>query len=144
MLRQVSHVNVWVHDQDEAFDFYTRKLGLVVREDVTVEDFGGFRWLTVGPSDQPDVQLILNIPGPPALDPEVAERVKGMVAKGEVSGPGILIFETDDLQATYDDLTARGVEFVQAPMERPYGIDAAFRDPFGNAFRVTQRVPARA
>jgi catechol 2,3-dioxygenase-like lactoylglutathione lyase family enzyme len=139
VLRQVSHVNVWVHDQDEALDFYTRKLGLEVREDVTMEEFGDYRWLTVGPARQPDVNLILSIPGPPAIDPEAAERLLAMIARGEVGGAGTLIFQTDDLRATYDDLTARGVEFTQEPLERPYGIDAAFRDPFGNPFRITQR-----
>jgi predicted enzyme related to lactoylglutathione lyase len=78
------------------------------------------------------------VPGPPPLDPEVAERLSGMLARGELSGAGTMIFNSDDVQATYEDLTARGVEFIQEPMERPYGIDAAFRDPSGNAFRIMQ------
>jgi catechol 2,3-dioxygenase-like lactoylglutathione lyase family enzyme len=139
MLKQVSHVNVWVHDQEEALEFYTGKLGFEVREDVTVEQFGGFRWLTVGPVGQPDVQLILSMPGPPALDPDAAGELMALIARGTVSGPGMAIFASDDVQATFEDLTARGVEFTQEPVERGYGIDAAFRDPSGNAFRIMQR-----
>jgi catechol 2,3-dioxygenase-like lactoylglutathione lyase family enzyme len=144
MLKHISHVNVWVHDQDEALAFYADKLGFEVREDVTLEQFGGYRWLTVGPAAQPDLQFILSVPGPPALDPDVAEQLSGLVAKGAVSGGGTVIFDTDDVRADYRDLSARGVEFTQAPMERSYGIDAAFRDPSGNAFRITQRIPAPA
>jgi len=144
MLRRVSHVNLWVHDQDEALAFYTQKLGFEVRDDVTMEDLGGYRWLTVGPPGQPDLRLILSLPAPPALDAEAAEQVKTLVARGAVGGAGTLIFEADDLRGTYEDLTARGVEFTQAPMERSYGIDAAFRDPSGNPFRITQPVRTAA
>jgi len=144
MLRRVSHVNLWVHDQDEALAFYTQKLGFEVRDDVTMEQFGGYRWLTVGPPAQPDLKLILSIPAPPALDAEVADQLKALVARGAVGGAGTLIFETEDLRGTYEDLTARGVEFTQAPMERSYGIDAAFRDPSGNPFRITQPVRTAA
>ena len=139
MLKHVSHVNVWVHDQDEALEFYTGKLGFEVREDVTLEQFGDYRWLTVGPASQPELQLILSIPGPPALDPEVAEQLLGLVAQGALSGSGMAIFHADDVRATYEDLRARGVEFTQEPAQRSYGIDAAFRDPSGNGFRIVQR-----
>jgi catechol 2,3-dioxygenase-like lactoylglutathione lyase family enzyme len=138
VLKQVSHVNVWVHDHDEALEFYTGKLGFEVREDVTLDQFGDYRWLTVGPATQPDLNLILSVPGPPAIDPEQAERLTGLVARGVVSGAGMAIFATDDLRATFEDLRARGVEFTQEPIERSYGIDAAFRDPSGNAFRIMQ------
>jgi catechol 2,3-dioxygenase-like lactoylglutathione lyase family enzyme len=140
VLKQVSHVNVWVHDQDEALEFYTGKLGFEVREDVTVDEYGDFRWLTVGPVSQPDVQFVLSRPGPPALGADDAEELMGLVARGTVSGPGSVIFQSDDVRATYEDLRARGVEFTQEPMERAYGIDAAFRDPSGNAFRIMQAV----
>jgi catechol 2,3-dioxygenase-like lactoylglutathione lyase family enzyme len=136
MLKQVSHVNVWVHDQDEALEFYTGKLGFEVREDVTL---GDYRWLTVGPVSQPEVNLILSIPGPPAIDPDAADDLMGLIARGAVSGSGMAIFASDDVRATYEDFSARGVEFTQEPMERSYGIDAAFRDPSGNAFRIMQR-----
>jgi catechol 2,3-dioxygenase-like lactoylglutathione lyase family enzyme len=140
VLKRVSHVNVWVHDQDEALSFYTGKLGFEVREDVTLEQFGNYRWLTVGPASQPDLNLILSLPGPPAIGPEDAEELMALVAKGAASGGGNVIFNTDDVLATYEDLRARGVEFTQEPMERSYGIDAAFRDPTGNLFRIMQPV----
>jgi catechol 2,3-dioxygenase-like lactoylglutathione lyase family enzyme len=141
---KASHVNVWVHDQDEALEFYTRRLGFEVRDDVTVEEFGGFRWLTVGPPGQPDLRLILSVPGPPQLDAETGRELLALVSRGAVGGGGVLIFETDDIQVTYEDLRARGVQFTQPPTDRPYGIDAAFRDPSGNPFRITQRVRAPA
>jgi catechol 2,3-dioxygenase-like lactoylglutathione lyase family enzyme len=141
MLKHVSHVNLWVHDQDEALSFFTEKLGFEVREDVTLEQFGNLRWLTVGPAHEPGLNFILSLPGPPAIDEESAEQLTALVARGAVSGGGSVIFASDDVQATYDDLTARGVEFTQPPMERSYGIDAAFRDPSGNAYRITQRSP---
>ena len=141
MLNRVSHVNVWVHDQDEAFDFYTRKLGFELREDVTLEQFGNYRWLTVGPAQQPDLNFILSLPGPPAMDEDAAQQLSSLVARGAVSGGGTVIFATDDVRADYADLTSRGVEFTQEPMERSYGTDAAFRDPSGNAYRITQRSP---
>jgi catechol 2,3-dioxygenase-like lactoylglutathione lyase family enzyme len=138
VLKQVTHVTVWVHDQDEALAFYTGKLGFEVREDVTLEQFGNYRWLTVGPVAQPDVQFILSIPGPPALDENTAQELMGLIARGATSGSGMAIFRSDDVRATYEDLTARGVEFTQEPIERSYGIDAAFRDPSGNGFRIMQ------
>jgi catechol 2,3-dioxygenase-like lactoylglutathione lyase family enzyme len=141
VLKHVTHVNVWVHDLDEALAFYTEKLGFEVREDVTLDETGGYRWLTVGPAHQPDLHFILSLPGPPAIDEATAEELRGLLARGAVSGAGSMIFESDDLQATYAELSTRGVEFTQPPIERFYGIDAAFRDPFGNAYRITQRVP---
>jgi catechol 2,3-dioxygenase-like lactoylglutathione lyase family enzyme len=139
VLKHVSHVNVWVHDQDEALAFFTEKLGFEVREDVTLEQFGNMRWLTVGPVHDPNLQFILSLPGPPQIDEASAEQLTALVARGAVSGGGTVIFASDDVQATYEDLSARGVEFTQPPMERSYGIDAAFRDPSGNAYRITQR-----
>jgi catechol 2,3-dioxygenase-like lactoylglutathione lyase family enzyme len=139
MLKQVTHINLWVHDQDEALAFFTDKLGFEVREDVTLEQFNNLRWLTVGPAREPDLNFILSLPGPPAIDEQSAEQLTALVARGAVSGGGSVIFASDDVQATYEDLSARGVEFTQPPMERSYGVDAAFRDPSGNAYRVTQR-----
>jgi predicted enzyme related to lactoylglutathione lyase len=135
-LKKLTHTQVWVLDQDEARDFYTEKLGLALREDSTLDEMGGFRWLTVGPQDQPDMEIMLLVPGPPPLSEEVAAQVKELVAQGAVSS---CIFEVDDCKATYEELKGRGVEFTQEPMERFYGIDAGFRDPFGNHFRMTQR-----
>jgi predicted enzyme related to lactoylglutathione lyase len=135
-LKQLTHVNQWVHDQDEALAFYTEKLGMELREDVTVPELGNFRWLSVGPVGQPDVAIVLMaVPGPPVFDDETAEALKTLVAKGAASG---LFFVTDDIQETYEELVERGVEISQAPEQRPYGIDAGFRDPSGNHMRVMQ------
>jgi predicted enzyme related to lactoylglutathione lyase len=131
-----ANAQVWVHDQDAALAFYTQKLGWEVRSDVTLAEMGDFRWLTVGPPEQPDVSIVLMaIPGPPVFEPETVEQIKSLMAKG-VSG-GIFL-TTDDVRADYETLKTRGVEFTEAPEERPYGIDAGFRDPSGNSFRLTQ------
>ncbi len=141
MLKQISHINLWIHDQDDALAFYTDKLGFEVRDDVTVPEMGNYRWLTVGPPGQPDVQLILASPGPPMFDPEQTAQLLASVAAGLTSGAGSMILTTDDIEATFEDLTARGVEFIQAPQRRSYGHDAAIRDPSGNAIRITQQAP---
>jgi catechol 2,3-dioxygenase-like lactoylglutathione lyase family enzyme len=136
MSMKLTTVNVWVHDQDEALAFYTQKLGMELREDVTLPEMGDFRWLTVGPPAQPDLALaLIPIPGPPVFDAETAEQLKAVMAKGAVGG---LFFSTDDCQGEYEDLKGRGVEFMQEPTERPYGIDAGFRDTSGNSFRLVQ------
>jgi AraC-like DNA-binding protein/predicted enzyme related to lactoylglutathione lyase len=133
---KIATAQVWVHDQDEALDFYTKKLGLEVRSDVTVAEMGNFRWLTVGPADQPDVSIVLMaIPGPPVMDEQTAEQVKSLMSKGFA---GTVFFTTDNVQADYEELKSRGVEFTEEPTEMPYGIDSAFRDPSGNNFRLTQ------
>jgi catechol 2,3-dioxygenase-like lactoylglutathione lyase family enzyme len=134
MSQRFSHVNLWVQDQDEALAFYTEKLGLEVREDVTVPEMGNFRWLTVGPPRQPDVAFVLMEPG--MLDADTAAQLTTLMAKGVVGG---LFFQTDDCRASYAELKAKGVEFQEEPTERLYGIDAAFRDPSGNSFRLVQR-----
>src|SRR6478672_10531119 len=114
MQMQLTTVNQWVQDQDEALEFYTEKLGMELRNDVTVPEMGNFRWLTVGPVGQPDIAVVLMaIPGPP-------------------------VFEPDDIQATYEELKGKGVEFTQEPTQQPYGIDAGFRDPSGNHMRIMQ------
>ncbi|HEV3404340.1 MAG TPA: VOC family protein [Gaiellaceae bacterium] len=136
MLKQLTAVNVWVHDQEEALAFYTEKLGLELRDDVTVPEMGNFRWLTVGVPGQPDVALaLLDVPGPPVFDSDTQDQIRALVAKGAAGG---LFFSTDDCRATYDDLKGRGVEFQQEPTEQPYGIDAGFRDPSGNQLRMMQ------
>jgi predicted enzyme related to lactoylglutathione lyase len=132
---RIANAQLWVHDQDEALAFYTQKLGMEVRADATLPEMN-FRWLTVGPAGQPDVAIVLMaIPGPPVMDPESAEEVKGLMAKGFA---GTIFLTTEDCQASYDELRDRGVEFVDEPEERPYGIDSSFRDPSGNSLRLTQ------
>jgi catechol 2,3-dioxygenase-like lactoylglutathione lyase family enzyme len=135
-LKQLTHVNVWVHDQDEALAFYTQKLGMELREDVTLPDLGNFRWLTVGPAGQPDISLaLIAIPGQPVFDDDTREQLSELVAKGAAGG---LFFSTDDCRASYEELKGRGVEFTEEPAERPYGVDAAIRDPSGNSIRLVQ------
>ena len=133
---RIANAQLWVHDQDEALAFYTEKLGFEVRTDATLPELGNFRWLTVSPAGQPDVAIVLMaIPGPPMMDDETAEQLRSLVAKGWA---GTVFLTTDDCQASYEELKGRGVEFVEEPEERPYGIDSAFRDPSGNNIRVTQ------
>ena len=135
---RVANAQLWVHDQDEALAFYTQKLGWDVHVDVTVPELGNFRWLTVAPAGQEDFGVVLMaIPGPPVMDAETAEQVKSLMAKGFA---GTVFLSTDDCRASYEELKARGVEFSEAPEERPYGIDCGFRDPSGNAIRLTQVV----
>lgn len=133
MITGLSHASVLVNDQDEAKTFYTETLGFEVRNDITLD---GFRWLTVGPKAQPDLEIVLSLPSPPMFDEETAEVVRGLVARG-VLGPGVM--RTDDCRATYEELKAKGVDFVQEPAERPYGIEAVFRDNSGNWFSLTER-----
>ncbi|HET9379765.1 MAG TPA: VOC family protein [Streptomyces sp.] len=133
MIQGLKISTVWVLDQDRAKEFYTEKLGLEVRTDMTMGD-GGMRWLTVGSPSQPGVELTLMLPGG-GMDPESAEMVKTLVAKG-VLGAGVLT--TDDIHGDYRKLKERGVEFVQEPQERPYGVEALFRDDSGNWFSFTQ------
>jgi catechol 2,3-dioxygenase-like lactoylglutathione lyase family enzyme len=133
---RIANAQLWVHDQDEALAFYTKKLGMEVRSDVTLAELGNFRWLAVGPAGQPDVAIaLMAIPGPPVMDPETAEQVRSLMAKGFA---GTIFLGTDDCQAAYEELSGRGVEFSEKPEERPYGIDSAFRDPSGNSIRLTQ------
>jgi catechol 2,3-dioxygenase-like lactoylglutathione lyase family enzyme len=133
---QISTVQLWVHDQDEALAFWTKKVGFEVRTDVTVPELGDFRWVTVGPAGQTDVAIVLMaIPGPPVMDGATAEQVRTLMAKGFA---GTVFLTTDDVHASYDELKGRGVEFVEEPEERPYGIDSSFRDPSGNNIRLLE------
>src|SRR5262249_22072109 len=136
MIKRLSHVNVFVLDQDRAKQFYTEKLGFEVRTDVNMD---GFRWLTVGPKDQPDLNILLARPAPPMFTDEDAALLSGLVAKGSMAGG---VIETDDCRKTYEELKARGVTFLQEPAERPYGIEALLRDDSGNWFSLTQRPDA--
>jgi uncharacterized glyoxalase superfamily protein PhnB len=133
---KIANMQLWVHDQDAALEFWTKKLGFEVRADVTLPEMGSFRWLTVGPPGQEDVAItLMAIPGPPVFDPDTAEQIRDLMAKGA----GATVFlTTDDCRASYEELKARGVEFVEEPEERPYGIDAGFRDVSGNHIRITE------
>jgi predicted enzyme related to lactoylglutathione lyase len=133
---RIANAQLWVHDQDEALEFYTKKVGLEVRADVTVPELGNFRWLTVAPPGQADFAIVLMaIPGPPVIDAETSEEIRTLMAKGFA---GTVFLTTDDCEASYEELRGRGVEFTEAPEKRPYGIDSGFRDPSGNSLRLTQ------
>ena len=134
MIQKLSHVSIYVLDQDRALAFYTQKLGLEVRSD---SKMGEFRWLTVGPKNQPDMELVLLpiVPGP-WFDASTAKQLKELVAKGAMAAG---VFETDDVRADYEELKKKGVEFKSPPTERHYGIEAVVKDDSGNWFSLTQR-----
>jgi catechol 2,3-dioxygenase-like lactoylglutathione lyase family enzyme len=136
MLNRITHSGVWVHDVDEALDFYTSKLGFEVRYDIRESTWA---WTVVAPPGSDGPELMLSKPGPPFMDEDTASRVLELVASGALNG-GILA--TDNCRGDFKRLSAIGVDFHQAPMERSYGIDAAFRDPSGNSWRMTQRSEA--
>jgi predicted enzyme related to lactoylglutathione lyase len=130
----LSHSFVYVLDQDEALDFYTRVLGLQKRSDAQMEHM---RWLTVAAPGQPDVEINLMNVGPP-LPPEDVETLRQLVAKGSM---GAVIFRTDDCRAAFERVVESGAEIMQEPMEQSYGvIDCAFRDPSGNHLRISQEL----
>jgi catechol 2,3-dioxygenase-like lactoylglutathione lyase family enzyme len=133
---RIANAQLWVDDQDEALAFYTQKLGMEVRSDVTLPEMGDFRWLTVGPPGQDDFAItLMAIPGPPVMDPGTADEVRNLMSKGFA---GTVFLTTDDVRGEYETLKGRGVEFTEPPEERPYGIDTGFRDPSGNSLRLTQ------
>jgi catechol 2,3-dioxygenase-like lactoylglutathione lyase family enzyme len=132
---KIANAQFWVHDQEEALRFYVGTLGWEVRSDVSIPEWG-FRWLLVGPVGQPEIGLVLMpVPGPPMLEVGASEQLANLVAMG---AGGTLFLETDDCQAAYDELSARGVVFNDPPTPQPYGIDTSFRDPSGNNVRLTQ------
>jgi predicted enzyme related to lactoylglutathione lyase len=135
-IRAMSHVTIYVLDQEAAKSFYVDQLGFEVREDATLD---GFRWLTVGPKQQPDLELVLIEPNPPMFDEDTASQMRAMIAKGAL---GTGVFATDDCKATVEELKGSGVTILQEPAERPYGIEAVIRDDSGNWFSLTQRITA--
>jgi predicted enzyme related to lactoylglutathione lyase len=133
---KIASAQLWVEDQDEALAFYTEKVGMEIQMDVKLPEMGNFRWLTVAPPGQSDVSIVLMpIPGAPMFDEETAGQVRSLMAKGLA---GTVFLTTEDCRASFAELRGRGVEFVEEPEDRPYGIDAGFRDPSGNHIRITQ------
>src|SRR3954454_22118164 len=131
MIKTTRLSSIFVLDQDEALEFYVGKLGLEVNTD---QDLGFMRWLTINVPGDPGREILLEKPGPPAMDGDTAETVRELVSKGATGG--WIGFMTDDARATYDELLAKGVEVTQEPTEQAYGIDFGLRDPFGNAIRI--------
>ena len=134
MIQKVSHMVVYVLDQQRAYDFYVNKLGFDVRTDAKM---GDFRWLTVGPKGQPDLEITLMEPKPgPMLDEARCKTLRELIEKGTF---GFGVFDTADVRKTYAELKARGVQFVQEPKERPYGIEAILKDDSGNWFSLSHQ-----
>ncbi|MHC3001526.1 VOC family protein [Gordonia metallireducens] len=133
MITGIAIHSIYVLDQDAALEFYVGELGFTVDTDV---DMGFMRWLTVAPPGQPDRLILLERPGPPSLSDDAVAKVRELVTQGAMP---VTIFSTDDCRGTHAALVAKGVELTQDPEEQPYGIDCAFRDPFGNNLRMTQR-----
>jgi uncharacterized glyoxalase superfamily protein PhnB len=132
----IATTQLWVHDQDEALAFWTDKVGMEVRSDVTVPEMGNFRWLTVGVPGQEDVAIVLMaVPGAPVMDDATRGQVLDLVGKGFA---GTVFLTTDDCQKAYEEMSGRGVEFVSPPERQPYGVDCGFRDPSGNNIRLTE------
>jgi catechol 2,3-dioxygenase-like lactoylglutathione lyase family enzyme len=135
MLKSLRISQIYVLDQEQALDFYVGKLGLEVGDDINL---GYMRWLTVHIPGEPDRTILLEQPGPPSMDEKAAAVVREQLTKGQTGGH--LFFTTDDCRKTYEELRAKGVEFIEGPTERPYGIDCGLRDPFGNHIRFSQMV----
>lgn len=134
MISKMSHALIFVLNQQTALEFYRDKLGFEVRTDATMD--GGYRWLTVGPKDQPDFEIILMEPNPGyILDEAAANQVRDLVQRGKLGGG---VFDTADCKATYEELSAKGVEFLSPPSEQPWGIGAVFKDNSGNWFSLSQ------
>src|SRR5680860_104746 len=133
---KIGTTQLWVDDQEAALEFWTKKVGMELRSDASFPEMGDFRWLTVGPPDQPDMEIVLMaIPGEPVMDSATGDQVRELMGKGFA---GTVFLLTDDVQSDYEELSGRGVEFTEKPEKRPYGIDSGFRDPAGNSVRLTQ------
>ena len=136
---RIKWTTLYVDDQEKALQFYTDKLGMELRDDVTVPEMGNFRWLTVGPPGQPDVAFtLMTVPGSPVFEEDTQSMLKDLMGRGVLGG---LFFAVEDIDAAYEELKGKGVEFTQEPTQQPYGIDAGFRDPSGNQFRMAQLAP---
>jgi uncharacterized glyoxalase superfamily protein PhnB len=131
---RIGSAQLWVRDQDEALEFWTEKVGFEVKVDVTMAEMGDFRWLTVGPPGDDGTSVVLMaIPGEPMIDQDSKAKIEELMSKGFA---GTIFLGTDDCQARYDEMKARGVEFTSAPEETPYGVDCGFTDPSGNSVRL--------
>jgi catechol 2,3-dioxygenase-like lactoylglutathione lyase family enzyme len=133
-MMKIASAQIWVTDQQQALEFYTQKVGMEVRVDVTVPELGNFRWLTVAPPGQQDVTIVL-MSIPTMFEAETIELIQQTMNRGVAGG---VFFTTEDIQGDFERMKAAGVEFTEEPEERPYGIDCGFRDPFGNSLRLSQ------
>jgi catechol 2,3-dioxygenase-like lactoylglutathione lyase family enzyme len=139
MIQRLSHVTIWVLDQEAAYDFYVNKLGFDVHTDAKMDN--GFRWLTVTPKGQPDLEIALMPTAPgPMMDQETSDALRTLIRKGKM---GAGVFATADCRKTYEELAAKGVEFSQPPTERFYGMEALMKDNSGNWFSLSSPLPAQ-
>jgi catechol 2,3-dioxygenase-like lactoylglutathione lyase family enzyme len=136
MITKLSHTTVYVLDIAKAHEVYVNKLGFKIKTDFVMQN--GFRWLTIAPADQPDLEIVLYEITPGMLGEEKAQLLKSLA---EMNGLGGGVFEADDCQKTYDELVAKGIEFMQPPTKQFYGVEALFRDGCGNWFSLTHRTP---
>jgi catechol 2,3-dioxygenase-like lactoylglutathione lyase family enzyme len=134
MITKVSHITLYVLDQEKAYDVYVNKLGLKVHTDMTMDH--GFRWLTVTPPDQSGLEIVLAEPKSPMFEEAQAKQVRSLLENHAMGGG---VWETDNCQKTYEELKAKGIEFLKAPTKEFYGIEALFRDGCGNWFSLTER-----
>ena len=133
MITKLSHIGLLVRDQDHAYDVYVNKLGFKVHTDMMMDN--GFRWLTVSPPNQPDVEIVLSAPVEPMFSPDLIPHVRALLDKDAMSGG---VWEADDCHKTYEELKAKGIEFIKPPTKEFYGIEALFRDGCGNWFSLTE------
>lgn len=133
MLTSISRTQLYVLDQDAALDFYVGVLGMEVATD---QDLGFMRWLTVRVPGQPQTEVLLEVPGPPGMDPDTAGTARDLLTRGALGGA--LFLTTDDAHGAFETLRDQGVDITDEPVDRPYGIDFGIRDPFGNAVRIGQ------
>ena len=140
MISRMSHTTIFVLNQQDALEFYTQKLGFEVRMDQTMD--GGFRWLTVGPRTQPDLEIVLmEVKAGPMMDEAAAQQFRTLIEKGKM---GAGVFQTPDCRKTYEELKAKGVQFLSPPQERFYGVEAILKDNSGNWFSMTQPIEMKA
>ncbi len=133
MITKLSHTNIWVLDQDKAYDVYVNRLGFKVKTDMKMD--GGFRWLTISAPNQPEVEILLAEPNPPVFEGESGKHIRALLEQNGMAG-GVL--EADNCQKTYEALKAKGIEFLKPPTKEFYGIEALFRDGCGNWFSLTE------
>ena len=133
MITRLSHATIYVLDQEEALKFYRDKLGFEVRTDMTMDN--GFRWLTVSPPQQPDLEVVLSEPAEPMFAADLIPHVRALLDRDAMSGG---VWESDNCQKTYEELKARGIEFTKPPTKEFYGTEALFKDGCGNWFSLTE------
>lgn len=133
MITKLSHATLYVRDQDKAYDVYVNKLGFHVKTDMKMDN--GFRWLTVAPPAQPDIEIVLAEPNPPMFEPVLGKHVRALLDANAMGGG---VWETDNAQKTYEELKAKGIQFTKPPTQEFYGIEALFQDGCGNWFSRTE------